>query len=315
MQSFQSGSSTGRPLNAEDIAKAIVRANPNPKNKPVNHIVDQHRVIVDTHLDNVSTLKSVILREPVKEVAVVAMRSYMVTNALMTIVTGVNDTFFTAHTGTGGTPAAFTLTHVLPQGVYDAANFATTVASTIQGDLIGQDVYFATWTVTGTVSSGGLLRLTIDPPVGQPALLGQTFTLSTSGSRACRGEYFGLSPNTIPAYSKALTLTAGAGVSLWESLGVMNMNRTNFLTVRSDLGCRTRVGPGRVFQTLAHIPMAGVPYGMTFSERLDEQAAHVIGEPRSINNFTFDIMDDQGLSVLSEFGQIPAIFELIFYHA
>lgn len=307
----------GRPLNAEDIAKAIVRANPNPKNKPVNHIVDQHRVIVDTHLDNVSSLRAVTLREPVKEVAVVALRSYLVTNSLQTIVTGVNDTFFTVHTGTGGTPANFTLTHVLPQGVFDAATFATTVASTVQGGLIGQHAYFAAWTVTGIVSTGGLLRLTIDPPVGQPALLGQTFTLSTTAvpsSRPCRGEYFGLSPNTIPAYSRALTLTAGAGVSLWESLGVMNMNRTSFLTLRSDLGCRTRVGPGRVFLTLCHIPMAGVPYGMSFSERLDEQAAHVIGEPRSISNFTFDLIDDQGLSVMAEFGQIPAIFELIFYH-
>lgn len=301
-----------------DLARVLVNSQPNPQNRPHTHIVGQARCIVDTHLGDVYLTKRVALREAIPAVRVASVGSYIVPNVLKTVVQGVNDRFYTRHTNTPVVASPdFILTHTLEPGIYTSSSFAVHVASVITTNLRAFNVAFTNYSVTGSDNTGtfggnfGKLSLKISCTGGfVPSPTTQTFDLFMNGdSQLTRFEYFGVNGvfGTAP-------ITLGISPAIWTSPQIMNMSRTSFLTVVSDLGSRTRIGPGMVRKTLLHIPFAGVSFGFSVSSQFNPgDLAHKLGETTVISSFEFDILDDSGKSVLAEFGGVPAIFELVFY--
>lgn len=297
-----------------DLARVLVNSQPNPQNRPHTHIVGQARCIVDTHLAQVAQNRRVALREPITAVRVVSVGSYIIPNVLKTVVTGFNDRFYTRHTNTAvvGNPS-FTLTHTLSPGNYTSDTFATHVASRIQADLRAFNSAFTNYTFTGTDNAlggpfEGNLSLTIANASGFNS--GQTFDLFMNNDTSqTRYEYFGVN-----GVSSSAPVTLVTSPALWRSPQMMNMSRTNFLTVLSDIGSKTRIGPGMVRKTLLHVPFTGIAFGFSVSSQFDPgNLAHKLGEGMTITGFDFDILDDTGRSIIEEFEGVPAIFELVFY--
>lgn len=300
----------------QELAQVLVNAQPNPQNRPFTHIVETAKCIVDTHLGNVAQNRRVTLRDPVPNIRVVSIGSFVVPNVLLTIKTGFNDRFYTHHRNTNVmTGPNFTLQHTLLQQNYTADTLAAAVAATIQNDLRLYDATFTGWTVTGinvpSSADEGKLKLTIGATLASPFRAGQTFELSVNNDSQSQFEYFGLpdegrqAPIDLPPASSSVD---------WTSQFMMDMSRTAFITVLSDLGSKTRIGPGMVRKTLLHVPFINIQFGFCAAESFSpENNAHKLPDVQTIQSFEFDILDDRGRSIISEFAQIGAVFELVFY--
>ena len=237
--------------------------------------------VVDTRDPNIQTQGKVLLPEPVSRVESVHVGSIMVPNALTTVVRGKNDTVAFVF-------AENVVNLVLTPGFYTAQTFLDMVTG-----LVEAETGLAT---TARLTPTGNVQYMI---TGAPADLAVSF----QPTETTQSRYFGLDDQ--------VTLSARENDTVvWTSPLPMVLTRTYYLTFVSDKLGKEVVG--QPYRLLFVHPLAGVsPQGATWSSLMADVTLHVAaGKGERLSTFAFDVLDDNGRSVLDEFGQVPVVMAL-----
>lgn len=291
---------------------------PNPHNAPHQNLVEKFSILIDTREPEIVASKHVRLREPIEHVQTAHVASVQLPMVLDTIVAGFNDQFMLDF---GMSPftvtPTFSVSLTVDPGFYNNADFAVEVAAQIQSWMQtfndGSGTKMAGWTVTGSVTANGNLQLLIDD---SGATGGGTLNLPSptvfdvqAPTLFCKFPYYGLPNRTSVA---PVSWSSGSTLA-WVSPLPMVMTRTHYLSILSDLGLHGyRTATHDFVSVMIHIPTAGVAQNFVqFLEWTPNDHVRRLQGVKNISSFRFDVADDEGRSVLSEFAYVPLVCEIV----